>query len=51
MMFGYVEGFEKELGYISLREPGSFRNELGLGVEFDTWFQPCELSKIRGGGQ
>ena len=40
LMFGYVEGHESELGYISLKELGSVRNQLNLGVEYDTDLPP-----------
>lgn len=45
-MFGYVEGLEKELGYISLKEIQSIRGPLGLPVERDLYFKPTKLSEI-----
>ena len=45
--FGYVDGFEAELGYFSLSELESIRGELGLPIERDKWFKPCRLSEIR----
>lgn len=39
--FGYVEGFEKELGYFSLAELQSI--ESPLPIEVDKWFQECSL--------
>ena len=45
--FGYVDGFEAELGYFSLSELESVRGKLGLPVERDRWFKPCRLSEIR----
>lgn len=38
MFFGLVDGFEKELGYFSLRELESVRGRMGLGVERDAHF-------------
>jgi len=46
--YGYVVGFEKELGYFSLAEIESIRGILDLEVERDTSFQPTPLSVIRG---
>ena len=48
MFFGYVIGFEKELGYFSLKELKSVR-QLGLGIERDLYFQPKTLSEIKEG--
>ena len=44
--FGLVNGFEKELGYFSLKELEEIRGPLGLSVERDQWFKPTELSKL-----
>lgn len=46
--FGYVIGFESELGYFSLKELQGVRGSLGLPIERDLYFQPCPLSKIMG---
>jgi len=45
--FGYVAGFEAELGYFSLSELESVRGPLGLKVERDLYFTPVSLSKVR----
>ena len=44
--FGLVDGFEKELGYLSLAELESVRGPFGLGVERDLWFEPTPISKL-----
>jgi len=46
--FGLVDGFEKELGYFSLRELKTVRGKLGLPIERDMFFKPCRLSEVRG---
>lgn len=48
IFFGWVEGFESELGYFSLSEMEAARGPLGLPIERDIHFQPTSLSKIRG---
>ena len=45
--FGWVEGFENELGYFSLAELESVRGALGLPVERDLYFEPCPLSQVK----
>jgi len=45
--FGLVDGFEKELGYFSLKEVERVRGGLGLPVERDRWFTPCKLSDLK----
>ena len=45
--YGYVQGFENELGYFWLEELASLRGSLGLGVERDEAFKPSLLSKIK----
>lgn len=45
--FGYVDGFEGELGYFSLSELTSVKGPLGLGIERDLYFSPQPLSSIR----
>jgi len=47
LMFGLVDGFEAELGYISLRELASVRDDWGLGVERDIYWTPKRLSEVR----
>ena len=44
--FGLVDGFEKELGYFSLKELESIRGAFGLPIERDLWFEPTQLSEI-----
>jgi len=48
LFFGLVDGFEKELGYFSLKELQSARGHLGLPIERDMFFKPCRLSEVRG---
>ena len=38
LFFGLVDGFEKELGYFSLKELQSVRGALGLPIERDMYF-------------
>jgi hypothetical protein len=45
--YGYVKGFESELGYFSLKEIESIKGALGLGVERDLSFKPTALAIIR----
>src|ERR1700681_2001069 len=47
VFFGLVDGFEKELGYFSLRELQALKGRLGLGIERDLWYKPSPLSKVR----
>ena len=44
--FGLVDGFEKELGYFSLKELESIKGPFGLGVERDLWFESKPLSEL-----
>lgn len=44
--FGLVDGFEKELGYFSLKELESVRGSLGLPIERDLYWQPKTLQEI-----
>jgi len=46
--YGYVEGFEKELGYFTISEIEAIRGILDLEVERDISFKPTPLSIIRG---
>jgi hypothetical protein len=46
IMFGLVEGFEKELGYISLNELASVTGPMGLPIERDLHFTPTTLKDI-----
>ena len=45
--YGYVVGFESELGYFSLKEIETIKGALGLGVERDISFKPTALAIIR----
>ena len=44
--FGFVDGFEKELGYFSLKELANIRDALGVKVERDISFKPTKLETI-----
>jgi len=45
--FGYVVGFDSELGYFTLAELEKARGPLGLAIERDRYFQPAPLSTIK----
>ena len=45
--YGYVVGFESELGYFSLKELETIKGSLGLRVERDISFSPTALEIIR----
>jgi len=47
VLFGLVDGFEKELGSFSLKELAGVKGPLGLGIERDLYF---EGMGIRGPG-
>ena len=47
LMYGYVIGLERELGYFSFKEIESVRGPMMIGVERDLYFSPKPLSKIR----
>jgi hypothetical protein len=51
LFFGYVVGFEPELGYFSLNElktaKEGMRGLRALPIERDVWFEPKRLSEIR----
>ncbi len=47
LFYGFVDGFEKELGYFRLSELMENRGKLGLEIERDFWFTPCPLSALR----
>ena len=49
--FGYVCGFEEELGYFVLSELESARGPLGLPIERDLYFRPTPLSQIKAARQ
>ncbi len=45
--YGYIKGFESELGYFSLQELESIKGPLGLAIERDLSFSPTALEIIR----
>ena len=45
--YGFVKGFESELGYFSLKELETIKGSLGLRVERDISFSPTALEIIR----
>lgn len=47
LCFGWVVGFEKELGYFSLSELEEVRGPLGLRIERDLSFKPQPLSQVQ----
>lgn len=47
--FGLVHGYEKELGYFSLKELESLRGPMGLGIERDLHWTPAPLSSVKSG--
>lgn len=47
IFFGYVIGFEDELGYFSLDELEEARGPLGLPIECDEHFNPASLEELR----
>ena len=46
IFFGLVDGFEKELGYFSLKELESVKGPLGLKIERDLYFKPTMLKNL-----
>ena len=46
LMFGLVDGLERELGYVSLRELESVRGPMGLPIERDLHWRPKTLKEI-----
>jgi hypothetical protein len=46
LMFGLVDGHEKELGYVSLNELISVRGPMGLSIERDLYWSPKRLGDI-----
>ena len=43
--FGFVRGFEDELGYFSLKELASVKGKFGLGIERDLYFEKHNLKE------
>jgi len=46
LFFGYVDGFEGELGYFTLNELKRVRGQLGLPVERDRYFGNKTLEQV-----
>ena len=46
LMFGLVDGLEKELGYVSLKELESVKGPMGLPIERDRFWKPKTLREI-----
>jgi len=46
--YGYVRGFEDELGYFTLSELESVHGALGLSVERDLSFEPTRFATLKG---
>jgi len=46
LMFGLVDGHERELGYVSLNEITSIRGPMGLAIERDLFWSPKKLGNI-----
>jgi hypothetical protein len=46
LFFGYVEGFENEFGYFSLRELESAKGPFGLSIERDLYWTPRPIREI-----
>ena len=46
LLFGLVDGHEKELGYVSLNELMSVRGPMGLAIERDIYWTPKKLGDI-----
>jgi hypothetical protein len=47
IFFGYVIGFEQELGYFSLSELQEATGPFGLHIERDIHFEPTRLSAVK----
>jgi hypothetical protein len=47
IFFGYVEGFENEVGDFSLTELEEITGPLGMKIERDLYFEPKRLSEVR----
>ncbi len=47
VFFGWVVGFEHELGYFRFSELASVRGPLGLSIERDLHFRPTRLSVVK----
>lgn len=47
--FGYVKGYENELGTFNLAELEQLEGPMGLKIERDIHFKPCKLSEVMEG--
>ncbi len=47
IFFGYVIGFDQELGYFSLAELQQATGPFGLPIERDIHFEPTRLSAVK----
>lgn len=51
LFFGFVVGFDAELGYFTLSQLESAKNNCigvrALPIERDLYFEPCKLSKVK----
>ena len=47
LFFALVDGFEKEFGYVSLKELESLKGPGGLGVERDKFWEPKRVGDIK----
>ena len=47
LFFGWVVGFEQELGYFRLSELATARGPFGLPIERDIHFSPTRLSEVK----
>ncbi len=45
--FGYVHGFERELGYFNIHELMEIKGPFGLKIERDLHFDKCTFEKIK----
>ncbi len=45
--YGYVHGFEDELGYFTLTELESVHGALGLAIERDLQFEPTRFATLK----
>lgn len=46
IFFGFVRGFDNELGYFSLKELQSIKGRFGLGIERDLYFGKHTLAEV-----
>jgi hypothetical protein len=47
LLFGLVDGHERELGYFSLTELEELTGPLGLSVQRDIFFEPIFLEELK----